>query len=105
VPGRQERTTSDRRYLDEERRTGAAQRREGVPDTRKVLRERRSGPRERRSWRVLRREGLERRRNPAAVPWEGKLRADRVTVIWGVQIVAWLAVAVVALVYGLGHWF
>jgi hypothetical protein len=105
VPGRQERTTGDRRYLDDERRTGVTQRRDDNPDTRTVLRERRAGARERRGWRVPRREGLERRRHPLPVPWEGKLRADRVTAIWAVQIIAWLAVAVVALSYGIGRWF
>lgn len=102
APGRRERADGERRDLDDERRTGVAERREGGADAWAVWPERRSGPRERRIWRVLRREGLERRRDPSPVPWRGKLHADRVTIIWAVQIAVWLAVALLALIFGVG---
>ena len=101
APRRHRDRGGDRRYLDDERRTGDGERRTGVPETRTTWQERRQGARDRRRWRVPRREGLDRRRNPPPVPWRGGLRADRVTGIWALQVLAWLAIFAAILAYGL----
>jgi hypothetical protein len=86
-----------------ERRLGVEDRRRALPDMRRVPIERRFGRRDRRTpVAVDRREGFERRREPNPVPWEGRLRLNRVTLMWALQVVAWVAIALVALIYGIG---
>ena len=107
VPVRPPRAVADRRAEVGERRAGISDRRHGEPDPRPVPIERRFGKRDRRTGAAVidRRDVYDRRRDPPAVPWQrsGGLRWDRTTMVWAIQIVAWITIAVVALVFGLGH--
>ena len=105
VPARPVRSATDRRATEvTERRLGVEDRRAGLPDIRSVPYERRFGSRDRRHDFVDRREtSYERRREPGAVPWQGQLRLDRHTMIWVLQVAAWIAVAAIALIYGIGN--
>jgi hypothetical protein len=96
------RASGDRRVTETaERRTGVQERRLGMPDLRVVRIDRRLGKRDRRTPAFDRREGLERRRDPSPVPWEGRLRLDRVTVMWILQVLAWVAVVAAVLLVGI----
>jgi hypothetical protein len=66
------------------------------------IEERRAGARDRRTGAGNRRRDIDRRRNVRSLPWEGGLRFDRTTLIWIVQVSAWIAIVVLALVYGIG---
>jgi hypothetical protein len=105
VPVRPPRAVSDRREPEiGERRLGTEDRRHGDPDPRPVPIERRFGRRDRRGGAAVdRRDEYDRRRDPSPVPWRGGLHWNRTTAIWVVQILAWVAIAVFALVYGIGH--
>jgi hypothetical protein len=102
------RSTLDRRAPAEaaERRDGLDDRRIGLPENRGLPLERRDGPRDRRTpLRVDRREDhIERRREPENVPWQRTgFRLDTTAMMWALQIAAWVAVAAIALVYGIGR--
>ncbi|MCW2968653.1 MAG: hypothetical protein JWM71_2425 [Solirubrobacteraceae bacterium] len=99
------RTLPDRRAEPVvDRRLGPDDRRLGLPDSRAVAINRRFGPRDRRRMPVERRdEDYDRRRDPNPVPWQGRLRFDGVTLMWGLQVVAWIAFAAIALIYGIGR--
>jgi hypothetical protein len=105
VPARPVRAAADRRTTETtERRLGIDDRRTGLPEIRSVPYERRFGMRDRRHDFVDRREdSYSRRREPATVPWEGPLRLNRVTLMWVLQVAAWVAVAAIALIYGIGN--
>jgi hypothetical protein len=90
---------TDRRSGPLDRRLGLADRRRRLPDRRMDRVERRAGSPDRRTGPVDRRHGLDRRRPRRGAP---ALRFDRVTLFWAIQVVAWVAVAVVVLAYGLG---
>lgn len=79
-----------------ERRT-QPDRRVGLPDARPVAADRRQAPVDRRE------DAYGRRRVPSPVPWQGRLRLDGTVVMWALQVLAWTAVVVVALVWGLGR--
>jgi hypothetical protein len=96
------RGAGERRVAGADRRAGQRERRRGLPDARAEPAERRRGPRERRRLAFDRREELARRREPRPVPWEGPLEVNRVTMIWALQVFAWVAIAAMALIFGLG---
>lgn len=102
-PAQERRLGVERRIGAADRRHGVGDRRRGAADMRAEPIERRSGPRDRRTGPDDRRHGMERRRVVRSLPWEGGLRLDATTMVWVVQVLAWTAIAVVALVYGLGH--
>jgi hypothetical protein len=100
------RTSIDRRAGREDRRLGLADRRRGRPDSRLVRDERRIALPERRLGPLDRRRGADRRRGgraARALATTSPVRFDMTAVFWAVQVVAWTAVAVVVLVYGLGN--
>lgn len=107
VPVRPPRSAVDRRAQVGERRLGSSDRRHGDPDPRPVPIERRFGKRDRRTGAAIvdRRDVYDRRRDPPPVPWQrsGGLRWDRTTMIWTIQIIAWIAIAAAALAFGLNH--
>lgn len=106
VPAHPPRAAADRRVSERvERRSQVEDRRAGLPDTRPVAINRRFGPRDRRKAAGLERreDHIERRRDPSPVPWQGRLRFDRTAMVWVFQVVAWVAVAAVALIYGIGR--
>jgi hypothetical protein len=95
---------SDRRELEHGERRVLPDRRMGLPDERAVAINRRFGPRDRRRMPVERREDyIERRRDPSPVPWQGRFRLDGTAAMWVLQVLAWTAVAAVALIYGIGR--
>jgi hypothetical protein len=101
---RPERAVSDRRAAEHAERRATPDRRTGLPDARPVAINRRFGPRDRRRMPVERREEyIERRRAPSPVPWQGRLRLDGTAAMWVLQVVAWTAVAAIALIYGIGR--
>jgi hypothetical protein len=96
----------DRRAGSQDRRLGLAERRRGRPDTRLVSDERRAIAPDRRVGPVDRRRGADRRRSgraARALAATSPVRFDMTAVFWAVQVVAWTAVALVVLVYGLGN--
>jgi hypothetical protein len=99
MPVRPPRAAVDRRTdVDADRRVGSDDRRVGLPEARSVPFDRRFGARERRSLPVERREDhIERRRDPK--PWA----LDGTAAMWALQVTAWVAVAAIALVYGIGR--
>lgn len=104
VPAKPPRAVADRREPGPSERRAAEEsdRRAGLPDPRSVTYERRYGARDRRTAPVDRRGEIERRRSPSPTPWGGGLAMDVTTLTWALQILAWIAVVVVALVYGFG---
>ena len=103
-PERERRIGQERRVGATERRIGVHDRRRGQADMRQLRTERRAGPRDRRTGPSDRRRDIQRRRSVNSLPWErGRLSLDATTLVWIVQVLAWAAIAVVALVYGLGH--
>ena len=92
----------ERRIGASNRRIGADDRRRRNPDNRALFEERREGARNRRNGPSDRRHGIDRRRRARGLPWEGGLRFDRTTLMWLVQIAAWVTIVVMALVYGIG---
>jgi hypothetical protein len=103
-PEHERRVGIERRLGAPDRRHGLGDRRRGASDTRMERVERRSGARDRRTGAMDRRRGLERRRVVNSLPWDrGGLRLNATTMVWVVQVLAWAAIAAVALVYGLGH--
>lgn len=101
-PVRDRRERVERRIGAANRRISAVDRRRRNPDTRALFEERRAGARDRRTGAGNRRRDIDRRRNVRSLPWEGGLRFDRTTLIWIVQVSAWIAIVVLALVYGIG---
>lgn len=95
-------TPSDRRAGPVDRRLGLADRRRRRPDTRLVRSERRADPADRRRGPVDRRHGGDRRRPSRSAGAASPLRFDAMTLFWVVQVVAWIAVAAIVLLYGLG---
>lgn len=87
----------DRREGLRGERRAQAERRIGLPDARPVTADRRRMPVDRRE------DAFERRRDPSPVPWQGRLRLDGTVAMWALQVLAWTAVVVVALVWGLGR--
>ena len=103
-PAQERRVGIERRIGAVERRIGLRDRRHGAMDERQLRTERRNGPRDRRIGSPDRRRGLDRRGDARREPWQrGGFRLDRTLAMWLVQVSAWIAIAVVALVYGLGH--
>jgi hypothetical protein len=103
-PAHERRVSIERRIGAIDRRIGLRDRRRGAIDQRAVRTERRTGPRDRRIGSADRRRGIDRRGEARREPWQrGGLRLDRTVVVWMVQVAAWMAIAAVALVYGLGH--
>jgi hypothetical protein len=97
------RAPSDRRESAQGERRAHPERRLGLPDERAAPIDRRLGARERRRMRVDRREdAYARRREPGHVPWHGGFRLDGTAAMWAMQVLAWTAVVVVVLVWGLG---
>lgn len=105
IPGKPPRAVADRREPGPAERRSAedGDRREGMPDPRSMTYERRYGARDRRTTPVDRRGELERRRDPSPTPWRGGLAMDVTTLTWALQVLAWIAVVVIALVYGFGN--
>lgn len=101
-PVRDRRERVERRIGAAHRRIGAVDRRRHDADTRALIEERRAGARDRRIGASDRRRDIDRRRIVRSLPWEGGLRFDRTTLNWIVQVAAWIAIVVVALVYGIG---
>lgn len=99
IPVRPPRAAVDRRTpVDTDRREGTEDRRMGLPEARSVPFDRRFGARDRRTLPVERREDhIERRRDPK--PWA----LDGTAAMWALQVAAWVAVAAIALVYGIGR--
>lgn len=96
----------DRREAEHgDRRAASVDRRVGRPDERPVPINRRFGPRDRRHHHPVarREETIVRRRDPSPVPWQGRLRLDGTTAMWILQVIAWIAVAAIALIYGIGR--
>lgn len=95
----------DRREAEHgERRVTVVDRRVGLRDERPVAINRRFGPRDRRHRPVERREEtIVRRRDPSPVPWQGRFQLDGTTAMWVLQVIAWTAVAAIALIYGIGR--
>lgn len=105
LPPQPRRTQPERRDTAvADRRVGAPDRRVGLPDARPVPINRRFGPRDRRRAPLDRRdEQFDRRRDPSPVPWQGRLRLDGTTMMWVLQIAAWVTFAALALIYGIGR--
>ena len=96
----------DRRAGDRDRRAGHPDRRRGHPDPRANRVERRAGPRDRRSGRRDRRHVADRRasdeQRDEATTVIAAHGVSPVMVFWSVNIVCWLAVVIVAFVWGVG---
>lgn len=104
APGDRRGRLNRRSGLRDRRRLGHPDRRRGMPDLRADKIERRVGPPDRRSGRRDRRLGHDRRVDarrvaPVATPPQV---VDPVAVFWGVNIVCWLAIVAVAMVWGVG---
>lgn len=99
-------TDIDRRAGNRDRRAGHPDRRRGHPDPRAAKVERRAGPRDRRSGRRERRSHTDRRSSQERSEETTVVTAARgvspVMVFWSVNIVCWVAVVIIAFVWGVG---